>query len=386
MKNNLKYIYRICCFFILVGFTVQASIAQKNYAIIYWKVMNLDKTVKPIQGMGYYINGNLQSGGGKIIITDKYISIAFQIGYGDPDIIERFIRIDKREGKTVYYTTNSQLTVFPSKIHDFKKEQQIIFERNFDNTLQLFSIKYVFQTITNLNEAEQINAENKLEKEQAEKLKEEKKRVKTNILDNYVFDGKDLSICAEFIGRQTDLLDFYKKNPENRISLSLMIDEYGNVHYQQDRGYDKPDDYDTILLTKILKFNPAKIIFDKDTFLVKSGVVFSFLERNGDGIHFSPLTSITGIIKKKSNTIQIISTEPAKKEQIIIDNINLDKAFVNKKNGNYQFKFNTLKLNVDIFIYDKGGRYCHSIITNEIEVIKSIVEFYGQNEIWGISF
>ncbi len=381
VKSDLKLFIRL---FPIVGllFLANTSFSQQTFSVTYWKTMRLDKSVRPENGMGYYVNGEIQRGGGKIVVTDKYFSITFKSSFGDPDIKAYYDRVEKSEDKTTYYSGGSQLLIFESTISGFNKEQQIQYTIDFDQTLQLFSTKYVFQTITELSGKEQKAAEDEFQKKQTTQLSKEKEQVKQAIAENRVFDGEELSSCSNFIGNPNDLLTFYKQTPENRFSLSLTIDEKGNVSYRDDKRYTKPTRFDTVFLNKVLKFTPAKKIVDGETFFVKSAITLSFMERNGDGIHFTPLSASNGTVKKKSNSVQIASIDQVDQKQILNETLLRDTSFASKKSGIYQFKARTLKLNVDIFIYDKQGRYCYSAITKKDEVTKNIFEFWGQNEIW----
>lgn len=344
--------------------------------------MRLDKSVQPVNGMGYYANGETQRGGGKIVVTDKYFSITFKSSFGDPDVKVYYNRIKKSEDKTTYYSDGSQLIIFETTISGFNKEQQIQYTIDFDKKIQLFSTKYVFQTIIELSGKEQKAAEEEFQKKQTTQISKQKDLVKQAIAEKRVFDGEGLSSCSNFIGNPNDLLAFYKQTPENNFSLFIIIDENGNVNYQDDRRYTKPTRFDTLFLNKILKFTPAKKIVGGETFFVRSAITLSFMERNGDGIHFTPLSAANGTVKKKSNSIQIASIDQVDQKQTLNETLSKDTSFISKKSGTYQFKARTLKLNVDIFIYDKQGRYCYSAIIKKNEITKNIFEFWGQNEIW----
>lgn len=227
----------------------------------------------------------------------------------------------------------------------------------------------------------------KPKEDEIQKLNQEKDTVKEAIAKNKIFSGEDISECARFIGHSADLLEFYKSTPENRFTLPLLIDESGAYKFLDNgRHYTLPTNFDTTLLKKILKFSPAKRIVGNDSFSIKSAVILSFADRNGDGIHYSSSFIATGAVKKKNNSIDLISLELNGSKQILLEKINSSNAFRNKKTGIYQLNFKTVKLNVDIFILDVQGRYCHSQISNKNEVIKNIIDFYGQGESWQIAY
>lgn len=227
----------------------------------------------------------------------------------------------------------------------------------------------------------------KSSEDEIQKLNQEKATVKEAIAKNKVFSGEDISECARFIGHSTDLLEFYKSTPENRFTLPLLIDESGAYKFQDnERHYTLPTNFDTTLLKKILKFSPAKRIVGTDSFYVKSAIMLSFADRNGDGIHYSPSFLAAGAVKKKNNSIELISLEPNEPEQILLEKINSGNAFRNRKTGTYQINFKTVKLNVDISILDVKGTYCQSQVSNKNEVIKNIIDFYGQGESWQIAY
>jgi hypothetical protein len=227
----------------------------------------------------------------------------------------------------------------------------------------------------------------KVKEDEIQKLNQEKTTVKEAIAQNKIFKGEDISECARFIGNSSGLLEFYKSTPENRFTLPLLIDESGAYKFQDnERHYTLPTNFDTILLKKILKFSPAKRIVGTDSFYVKSEIILSFADRNGDGIHYSPSFSAAGAVRNKNNSIELISLQPNEPKQILLEKINSRNAFRNKKAGIYQLSFKTVKLNIDISILDVQGRYCHSQVSNKNEVIKSIIDFYGQGASWQISY
>lgn len=220
-----------------------------------------------------------------------------------------------------------------------------------------------------------------------EKLKAEIDNVKKSISEKRIFGGEEISEGAKFIGNPSELLEFYQKTPSNSFTVSLLIDELGNYKFQNiGRGYIPLSKIDTSYMRRVLKFIPAKKILVNDTFLVRSSIILSFAQRNDDGIHHSPVFSASGIIKKKSSSIQLVSIDPSDKKQIVVDNVITSDAFHGKESGTYNFKFQALAINVDIFIYDIDGRNCYSKIANRSAVVKNIFDFYGQREDWQISY
>ena len=140
---------------ILSGLIAQLSFAQWRYEIISWKIMMLDKKVKPINGHGYYINETKRSGGGVILITSKEFLIKPQTRFQDPYVTDYIVKRDVDSVKTIYYTgDNSQLIFFKGTIDGGKMYQQIQYNTDFDQTLQLYAKRVVFETYRVINASE----------------------------------------------------------------------------------------------------------------------------------------------------------------------------------------------------------------------------------------
>lgn len=208
-------------------------------------------------------------------------------------------------------------------------------------------------------------------------MEEEPQNLIKLIQGNEVFTDNDLSSCAEFIGNKSDLITYYKKAVDNRFIIPMIVNTDGSISYLHDRRYPQSGNLDTVMLSNILKFSPAKKVILEDNYAVRSEITFSFTERKT-----TELFTIEAIAKKKGNAIKIVSENLPDELKIINDVLNINQALSNKKNGIYNIKLKKLNSVVDIFFNGMQAKKCFSPIIKSAEITKFNVQFYGDGQYW----
>lgn len=206
-----------------------------------------------------------------------------------------------------------------------------------------------------------------------------------DIIKDKIYDGNELSECAKFIGNPSDLKDFYIYSSENRFAVMVVVDNDGSVRIENDKRYACLSPIDTSALLKKLKFSPAKILINRKEFLVKSAILISFSDL-GDGIHFPRSVIATGLIRNSNNFAQFRAIEPKSLRDTILRKVSLSSLFNGKRQGSYQFNYQTINFKARVSIQDAKGGYCALDILNEIAVQKNIMQIYGQGEVWQLAF
>lgn len=167
---NLKLIFIST----LISFS-HLSFSQKVFNIYSQKTLTLDKSVKIRNGEGYYILGSEKRASGTIKLFKDKFEVNF--GLGDPDFSAFINNVKNEETKTIYIcsrgTEKIELFVFEGNIIGDKKSIKIQLQTNFDNTLNLWSEVYVFQTYVDLSKEEREVLYEIRKKEIAEKQRED---------------------------------------------------------------------------------------------------------------------------------------------------------------------------------------------------------------------
>jgi hypothetical protein len=343
--------------------------AQRTYSIMLWNPTILDLRVPVRNGMGYYVNGGQQYGGGKIVISKSSFAITLERGATRPDVVKPITRVETTPDRTTYHSGTSRLVVFKSELDTDRmlSRQQIQFDTDWEASVKLHARRTLFITTTSLTATERVAAEKQRQSELVSANAAKKAELEEQIKSGHVFPSADLSTCYRFTGQTQELLSFYANSKATRFSAPLVIDETGAVVVKNPTyaGYDEST------LATLLKFTPGRIAVGRDTFSVKSSTTLEFSATNTS----SPETLVASFSVKKGRSVEITSTASPELQVKVGRMVDMERLLYGRANGEYELQYSEQKVMAVITVHSSNDNCREFIPVASQEVSKPILKY-----------
>lgn len=344
--------------------------AQRTYSIMLWNPTILDLRVPVHNGMGYYVNGGQQYGGGKIVISKSSFAITIERGAVRPDVVKPITRVEATAEKTTYHSGTSRLVVYKSRPDTDRmlSRQEIQFDTDWEATVKLHARRTMFITTTPFTANEQVAAEKKRQSELVAAYAAKKAELEKQIKSGYVFSPADLNTCYRFIGQTQDLLTFYANTKANRFSVPIVIDETGTVTLENPTYAN----YEKSTLKILLKFTPGYIAAGQDTFRVKSSATLAFSGVRSINSHE---TIVASLIVKNGRRLEITSTASPEIQAKIGRMVDFERLLSGRSTGEYEFQYLEQKLVAEVTVRSSSNNCPETVIVAAQEVSKPIIKY-----------